>query len=189
MKREGRWEAQKALVRRLTKITTRILPNGEGVALRFINREVDNSSNLDPIAVGKIMDPMQWQPGGNTEIGTYLRSRILEPLVYANIRTQSLDRPLLVCMTTNGMPEPEDKSKLSEAILKCGKELEKAGYPRKSTCIGSVVFLMLAYLLTALSAGVMFVIGQIGTAKSSTKFLESLRLRHRYSPCDSRYYR
>jgi hypothetical protein len=135
MKREGRWDNQKKLISRIANITTRILPEGEGVALRFINREVQNSTNLTLEEIGKIMDPMPWQPGGNTEIGTYLRSRILEPLVYNKIATKNLDRPLLISVMTDGMPEPEDKSTLVNTILECGTKLQGAGYPRNSTCL------------------------------------------------------
>jgi hypothetical protein len=132
MHREGRWDAQKKLIQRITKITTRILPEGEGVALRFINREVDSSSNLTLDGIGKIMDPMPWQPGGNTAIGTYLRSKVLEP-VYSKIRAKNLERPLLISIITDGMPEPENKSELVNAILECGNILQYAGYPREST--------------------------------------------------------
>lgn len=46
MKRDGRWDAQRNLADRIARITTRILHPGEGVALRFMNQDVDNSSNL-----------------------------------------------------------------------------------------------------------------------------------------------
>ena len=136
MKRQGRWESQKKLVQRITKITTRILPEGEGVALRFINRDVNNSSNLSLKGIEDIMEPMPWQPGGDTEIGTYLRSRILEPFVYDKIAAnEKLERPLLVSIMTDGMPEPENKSELVNAIVECGQKLQEAGYPRESTCL------------------------------------------------------
>ncbi|KAJ8698148.1 hypothetical protein PTI98_004886 [Pleurotus ostreatus] len=154
MKREDRWENQKKLIKQITQITTRILPEGEGVALRFINRDVGNASNLTLAEIGKILDPMPWQPGGNTEIGTYLRSKILQPLVYSKIKDKTLERPLLISIITDGMPEPEDKSELANAIVECGDALQSADYPRES---------------------VKFMIGQIGSATSSTKFLDSLR--------------
>lgn len=135
MRREGRWDSQKKLIQRITKITTRILPEGEGVALRFINREVDNSSNLTLEGIGNIMDPMPWQPGGNTEIGTYLRSKVLEPLVYSKLEAKKLERPVLISIITDGMPEPENKSELLNAILECGNKLQDADYPRESTCV------------------------------------------------------
>lgn len=139
MKREDRWENQKKLIKQITQITTRILPEGEGVALRFINRDVDNASNLTLAEIGKILDPMPWQPGGNTEIGTYLRSKILQPLVYSKIKDKTLERPLLISIITDGMPEPEDKSKLANAIVECGNALQSADYPRESMNIVAIV--------------------------------------------------
>ncbi|EFW99766.1 transcription factor [Grosmannia clavigera kw1407] len=130
MKRQSRWENQKQLVERLTKIITRVLPVGEGVTLRFINRELAAAdSSLTAESVNQILGPMTWQPGGDTPIGTNLRSKILEPLVYAKIADKTFSRPLLVVVITDGMPEPESNSALTGAILECGRKLKEAQYP------------------------------------------------------------
>ncbi|KAF4439214.1 transcription factor [Fusarium acutatum] len=152
--REGRWTNQKALIGRIAKITTKILPDGEGVALRFINRDVNNSTNLTFDQISNMIQPMDWPPGGDTDIGTNLKSKILEPLVYAKIANQTFDRPLLVSISTDGMPEPENKQELANAIVECGNRLEAANLPRGS---------------------VKFMIGQVGTASSAEQFLDSLR--------------
>ncbi|POG62503.1 uncharacterized protein OCT59_014427 [Rhizophagus irregularis] len=154
MKRDGRWDSQKRLVDRIAKITTRILPEGQGVALRFINQDVDNNSNLTLAEIRNILEPMSYMPGGNTEIGTYLRSKILEPLVYSKLESKSLERPLLISVITDGMPEGEKSSEFVDAILECGNKLEGAKYPRES---------------------VKFMVGQIGTGKAAAKFLETIR--------------
>ncbi|KAF5978238.1 transcription factor [Fusarium coicis] len=154
MKREGRWANQKALIGRIAKITTKILPDGEGVALRFINQDIDNSSNLSFDQISNIIQPMSWQPDGDTDIGTNLKRKILEPLVYAKIANKTFDRPLLVSISTDGMPEPENKQELANAIVECGDKLEAANLPRGS---------------------VKFMIGQVGTASSAEQFLDSLR--------------
>ncbi|KAF5547467.1 transcription factor [Fusarium mexicanum] len=154
MKREGRWANQKALIGRIAKITTKILPDGEGVALRFINQDIDNSSNLTFDQISNIIQPMSWQPNGDTDIGTNLKRKILEPLVYAKIANKTFDRPLLVSISTDGMPEPENKQELANAIVECGNKLEAANLPRGS---------------------VKFMIGQVGTASSAEQFLNSLR--------------
>ncbi|KAI5868238.1 hypothetical protein GGS23DRAFT_592026 [Durotheca rogersii] len=154
MKREGRWENQKALVQRIARITTRLLPEGEGVSLRFINRDVTEPDDLGLEELGEILRDMPWQPGGDTPIGTNLRSKILEPLVYSKIREKKLKRPLLVIMITDGMPEPESKSEIVNVILECERKLQEGGYPPET---------------------VKFMIGQIGTGKSATRFLEYLR--------------
>ncbi|UKZ70763.1 uncharacterized protein TrAtP1_011733 [Trichoderma atroviride] len=154
MKREGRWESQKELIQRITQVTTLVLPEGEGVALRFINRDVDNATNLTIEGIRDILKPMTWQPGGDTPIGTNLQSKILQPLVYEKIKNGTLERPLLIIIITDGMPEPEDSSMLVNVILECERRLQKNDYPPQT---------------------VKFMIGQIGTAKSATKFLDSLR--------------
>ncbi|KAJ8520368.1 hypothetical protein ONZ45_g2825 [Pleurotus djamor] len=161
MKREGRWDAQKELVKRIAKVTTRILPEGEGVALRFINQDVNPSPNLSLSDLEGIIEPLSWTPNGDTAIGTYLRSKILEPLVFEKIRVKSLERPLLISIITDGMPRKENKSALVDAILECGNALEAAEYPRDS---------------------VKFMVGQIGTANQATQFLESLRSNKEIAP-------
>ncbi|KAK7752770.1 hypothetical protein SLS62_005322 [Diatrype stigma] len=140
MKRDGRWDSQRKLVERITRITTRILPEGEGVALRFINQDVNTSLNLTLTEIGEILAPLSWKSGGNTQIGTNLRSKILEPLVYSKIETKSLERPLLVTIITDGIPSEEKNSEFVDAILECGSKLGGAGYPRDSTCSFPVLF-------------------------------------------------
>ena len=135
MKREGRWAAQVQLVKRIARITTRVLPDGDGVALRFINQNVDNSDKLSLQAIANIMEKASWQPGGDTEIGTYLKSKILEPLIYSQLQRQTLAKPYLISVITDGMPEPEKKEAFVEAIKECGTKLQQAGYPRESEYI------------------------------------------------------
>ncbi|KAK0757315.1 hypothetical protein N5P37_010035 [Trichoderma harzianum] len=154
MKRDGRWESQKELVQRIAKIATMVLPPDEGVALRFINRNVENSDNLTLERLGNVLKDMDWRPGGDTPIGTNLRSKILQPLVYSKLDAGNLDRPLIVIIMTDGMPEREDKTELEKVILECEKKIRDSGYPPQT---------------------VKFMIGQIGTAKSAARFLASLR--------------
>jgi hypothetical protein len=135
MSDEGRWNSQKKLITRITHLTTQILPEGEGVALRFINREVEKPSNLTLEGIGKIMDPMLCDINAGANIGTSLRSKVLEPLVYNKINTKNLERPLLITIMTDGVPGSEGRSVLSNAMLECGKKLQEAGYPRESTCL------------------------------------------------------
>lgn len=134
MKRQGRWDSQKDLVERIARITTRILPKSEGVALRFINQEVTNSTDLSLNNIGSILKDRKWAERGDTEIGTYLRSKILKPLVYDKLELgpRGLDRPVLVSIITDGGPEPEPRDTLVKIIAECGKKLEAAKYPQES---------------------------------------------------------
>jgi hypothetical protein len=131
---DGRWDSQKKLVERITQITTRILPEGEGVALRFINqdnKDGDDSPNLAFGKIAKILGEMSWKPKSGTYIGTNLKSKILEPLVYSKLESKSLERPLLISVITDGCPSEND-SNFVDVILECGTKLKDAGYPRKS---------------------------------------------------------
>lgn len=177
MRFEGRFNSLKKLVLRITLITTRILPEGEGVALRFINQNVADASNLNLEQIGKILEPMTEKRGGDTETGTTLRAKVLEPMVYKKLAEKKFDRPMLISILTDGQPSGESKTAFVDAVMECGKRLEEAGYPRQSMLNYETSFLALFLLLanTITLLGVKFLVAQIGTAKSATKFLDSLR--------------
>ena len=125
---EKRWPSQLSLALRIARTTTRILPDGEGVALRFINQRTDESPNLDLEGIGRVLNSIT--PRGTTAIGTTLRERILKPMVYNPLTEGKLKRPLLVSILTDGGPSDEDKGTLVNVIVQCGDELVKKGRPR-----------------------------------------------------------
>lgn len=129
MKREGRWDSQNQLINRIARVTTRILPEGEGVYMRYINQEIPSSDSLKFEELRDVVKPLTW--GGDTPIGTNLKSKVLEPLVYSKLPSD-LKRPLLVSIITDGMPDPEPRATLVNAIAECGDKLEAAGLPRES---------------------------------------------------------
>lgn len=129
MKREGRWDSQNQLINRIARVTTRILPEGEGVCMRYINQQIPKSDSLKFEDLLDIVKPLKC--GGDTPIGTNLKSKVLEPLVYSKL-PNNLKRPLLVSIITDGIPEPEPKSTFVDAIIECGDKLEAVGLPRES---------------------------------------------------------
>jgi hypothetical protein len=182
METDGRWGAQKLLVERITRITTGLLEKGEGVALRFINQNVDESRNLSYDQVQSILGSMSWVPRGNTPLSERLVSKVLEPLVYSEIRSGSLKRPLLISIITDGAPNDSDTPGIVQAILDCGKALRLAKYPPESTSrpfilpIPPLPFSAVSFANYLHDrAGVKFMIGQVGTSKSAAKFLADIR--------------
>ena len=135
MMRDSRWEAQVQLVKRIARITMRILPEGDGIELRFINQDVDNSDKFSSLGIENIMKNMSWQPSGTTAIGTHLKSKILGPLIYSQLQRQTLAKPYLISVMTDGMPSQEKDEAFVEAIKECGVKLQQAGYPRESEYI------------------------------------------------------
>lgn len=155
MKREGRWAAQRNLVERIARITTRLVPENKGVLLRFINQDVNKSSNLSFREIQDILESMSWHPSGDSQIGTYLRSKILKPMIYSKFgATKTFNNQLLISIITDGAPSQEKETDFEDAILECGDMLETAGYPRDS---------------------VKFLVSQVGTANAATRFLDRLK--------------
>lgn len=92
--------AVKDLVSRVAKITTMLDTNG--IKVRFINFEGDGDYN-NVRNLAEVEDMISRVPfEGYTPIGTKLQSKILDPLLFANTRTQSLKKPLLITTITDG---------------------------------------------------------------------------------------
>jgi hypothetical protein len=125
MKEDERAQSQKELVKRIASITTRLVPDREGIELRFINHETTFSKpNMNQIEI--IMSDVRLD--GWTEIGTNLRRKILEPLVREPLNSRRLSRPLLISIITDGHPTKESEDSLKNAILECGRLLQTNGY-------------------------------------------------------------
>ncbi|KAI0449238.1 hypothetical protein F5B21DRAFT_494993 [Xylaria acuta] len=156
MKRDHRHEHQKDLVDRIARITTQLVPDNEGIELRFINKETDpRMSKPDLGAIDRIMADIPFN--GWTEIGTNLK-KILEDIVYTPVGGDTLRRPVLISILTDGHPNgpkgtPERRDTLKEAILECGTFLRAKGYDSKV---------------------VRFQISQVGSDDEAGEFLRSL---------------
>jgi len=148
----SRYFFQTQLVRRIARIATTVDPNGTGVELRFINGSPDDTEpNLSEEKVMAILAATT--PKFNTFIGTQLKEKILKPFVYDPIEQRTLERPVLICIITDGAPSGGDPP-LSSVIEECRKTLNDWGY-RESV--------------------VRFCISQIGNDKHADNFLKDLR--------------
>lgn len=110
----------------MASIATRAVPDNKGVHLRFINRLVLNSDNLN---AEEIESSMEFEPQGGTRIGTNLEKKILKPFIYDVLdRGDKLERPYLILMITDGSPQGEDEDRLRNAMVECSRKLVKKGY-------------------------------------------------------------
>ncbi|KAL3472854.1 hypothetical protein BJX99DRAFT_261920 [Aspergillus californicus] len=158
---EQRWAKQKELVTRMTKIATRAVPGNQGVYLRLINTHVPYGDNIDGDAVSRILTNMQPNPYHSTPIGTNLKSKILEPLIYSVINSgRKLERPYLILVLTDGCPWGEhrnDEHTFRNAIVECSRFLDRNGYRKDA---------------------VRFCLSQIGTHEDAEWFLDSFESDH-----------
>jgi hypothetical protein len=147
-----RYEDQRALVTRIARIATKIVPDDLGVELCFIN--AGSSTNMTAAEIDKAITSVK--PSSGTRIGTHLRSKILQPLVYDVLSDpgKTFKRPLLICVITDGCPTNEAADSFKKAVVECRHTVMKAGYE---------------------STAVLFSISQIGDDKDATEFLDKLR--------------
>jgi hypothetical protein len=102
---DSRANRQIRLVERITKITTRLVPEDEGVDLVYINS--DGMQNARAPEIKKTM--METRSDYATPIGTELRKKILNPQVYEILKqNKEFSRPLLISIITDGEPNNED---------------------------------------------------------------------------------
>ncbi|KAL2378207.1 hypothetical protein RJZ90_006172 [Blastomyces dermatitidis] len=151
MNEEDRWCKQAELAKRITDIATRADPNNRGIYFRLINTTLYNADNLDGNAV---LQTLNFRPNGYTPLGTRLRERILNPLVYAPLSSGGqLERPYLVMIITDGFPSGESQDQLRNEILECSQFLGTKGYRKDA---------------------VRFCLSQIGTDDEAKDFMNKL---------------
>lgn len=141
-------------MQRIARIATAIVPKEYGVELRFINDKF--SSNLRAGEVDEAVARVKPEPQKLSDLGNGLRAKILKPLVYDILDhpRKHLERPLLVCIITDGHPYPEHESIFKNNIVECRQRLVAAGYN---------------------PTAVMFVVNQIGNEQKALDFLSKLR--------------
>ncbi|KAI8627918.1 hypothetical protein F5Y19DRAFT_440392 [Xylariaceae sp. FL1651] len=140
-----RWRAQIQLVKRMSEITTRAVPNKRGCHLRFINWETPDLNNLDDARIDHEITNYSG-PWGSTPIGTMLRKHVLDPIIYKDLNSDTpFKLPFLILVSTDGYPtrekamdgDPagqededhnEDPDRFRKEIRKCGDSLVQKGY-------------------------------------------------------------
>ncbi|KAI1477720.1 ankyrin [Daldinia eschscholtzii] len=167
----NRLEAQRRIVKRVAKVATYIIPEKDGVELRFINSSV-SGSGLRDTEIEAIMTSVK--PAGDTDIGKNLVSKILKPLVYDKLANKELRRPLLVSIITDGCPEPEASNILRDAIRDCGKRLINAGYNSDGKRYIFPITLAVTLANTHLPV-VLFQLSRIGNSRASKEFFDDLQ--------------
>ncbi|KAL7823871.1 hypothetical protein V8C26DRAFT_384120 [Trichoderma gracile] len=153
MKSGTRARDQIRLVRRVARISTKLVPDDCGTGLQFINKRRPSDNNLKEEQVEQIMESVE--PRGNTRIGTNLEHKILKPLIYDIINeNKKLPRPVLVSCITDGCASGEPTTEFRDTIVRCLDFLKAHDYPATT---------------------VRFQISQIGNDRGAESFLNQLR--------------
>ncbi|KAK5991383.1 hypothetical protein PT974_09664 [Cladobotryum mycophilum] len=153
MMEDDRRGDQIEIARRIASISTRLVPDGYGSAVQFINHTEEWNDKLTVDQVFELM--MRVKPRGTTKIGTNLKRKILNPLVYEHIgKGGRLNRPLFISVITDGSPSAEREDTFKNEILECISFLQDHGYD---------------------DTAVRFQISQIGNDEHADNFLRGLQ--------------
>ncbi|PLN86161.1 hypothetical protein BDW42DRAFT_190359 [Aspergillus taichungensis] len=145
-----RYDDQKAMVGRIARVATRIIPEHMGIDLRFINAKAAFTDCRED-QILKSMTTVT--PRGTTPLGKNLKERVLNPLIHNPLeRGESLKRPYLISIITDG--RPDDQELFINALQDCKYALEAAECPEYS---------------------VVFLISQIGDDTAAKRFMKSLQ--------------
>ncbi|KAJ5400296.1 hypothetical protein N7465_010785 [Penicillium sp. CMV-2018d] len=161
MKDGQRKDHLNGLAQRIAGITTRVVPDEEGIELRFINE--NTTPEMSKPSLETIDNIMKRVPfSGWTEIGTNLRTKVLQENVYQPLKNNTLKRPVLISIITDGRPNgpngsPEHVETLKNVIRECGKQLKDYNFSEKV---------------------VRFQVSQIGDDREAKKFLSDLKNEH-----------
>lgn len=170
------WEKQAELVKRITSIATRADPNNRGLYFRLINEDLSFADNLDGDAIlqtlGKIV------PRGNTQLGTQLRKRILDPIIRKPLYVGTpLERPYLIMIITDGCPTLEPSDQLRNVILECSQFLGDKGYRKDGKQFKHSIYASChaQYAPTTdIYTAVRFCLSQIGQNQEARDFMDKL---------------
>ncbi|CAG9942616.1 unnamed protein product [Clonostachys rosea f. rosea IK726] len=94
---------------------------------------------------------------GTTPLGAQLRKKILDRFVYPKLQAKGTFRPVLICVITDGCPDPAEKGRFQNEIDECKKLL----MDRDRTKVGE--------------KHVLFQISRVGKLREAEQFIKSLK--------------
>ncbi|OQV04219.1 hypothetical protein CLAIMM_09135 [Cladophialophora immunda] len=113
----SRISALQETVKSVAKFATILEPSG--MSVRFINFKEDGQFN-NLTDVDDIMQKVQMVDySGNTRLGQRLRMKIVDPMILEKADTNSLKKPVIVAVVTDGEPTVEPPTTLGETMKTC----------------------------------------------------------------------
>ncbi len=144
---EGRIDDLTFVVNEIAKIAT--LFDDDGISVRWFNSytHMDNIKSADQVtdAIQKI----QFQ--GKTPMGSSLKEKVLQQMVYPGIRNKSLKKPVLIFIITDG--QPDSRLDVVNAITEAKKIASNSMYGPKA---------------------IAFQFGQVGKDREAQNWLEEI---------------
>ncbi|GAA5904391.1 hypothetical protein JCM8208_004182 [Rhodotorula glutinis] len=98
----------------------------DGIEIRWLNSKKEGNGIKSEAQAIDLMSKIKFNRA--TPLGSSLRSKILEPLVYKKVKKHALKKPLLVVIITDGEPTGEPRDTIVKAIVEARNILAKTPY-------------------------------------------------------------
>ncbi|KPV71884.1 uncharacterized protein RHOBADRAFT_39923 [Rhodotorula graminis WP1] len=98
----------------------------DGIEIRFLNSKKEGNAIKSEAQAIDLLSKIKFNRA--TPLGSSLRSKILEPLVYKKVKKHALKKPLLIVVITDGEPTGEPRDTIVKAIVEARQILAKTPY-------------------------------------------------------------
>jgi len=98
----------------------------DGIEIRWLNSKKEGNGIKTEAAANELLGRIKFNRA--TPLGSSLRSKILEPLVYKKVKKHALKKPLLIVIITDGEPTGEPRDTIVKAIMEAKQILGKTPY-------------------------------------------------------------
>eukprot|EP00842_Homolaphlyctis_polyrhiza_P006629 jgi/Hompol1/6968/HPOL_000871-RA len=121
----GRISQLRLILSRIADVAT-LFDSKSGVELIFMNSAVQGEGIRSSRQVEEILLKAEFK--GMTPIGTQLKAKLIDPFVLEPAKSQSLEKPVLAIILTDGEPTREPRETLSNVIIDAKEALGSTIY-------------------------------------------------------------
>ncbi|BGP51556.1 hypothetical protein JCM10450v2_007502 [Rhodotorula kratochvilovae] len=100
--------------------------DADGIEIRWLNSKKEGNGFTTESQAIELLSRIKFDRA--TPLGTSLRHKILEPLVYKKAKKHALRKPLLIVIITDGEPTSEPRDEIVRAIKEAKQLLAKTPY-------------------------------------------------------------
>ncbi|CDR48632.1 RHTO0S19e01178g1_1 [Rhodotorula toruloides] len=100
--------------------------DSDGIEVRWLNSKKEGNGFTTEAQVVELIGRVKWDRA--TPLGTAMKHKILEPLVYKKIKKNALKKPLLIISVTDGAPTAEPRDEIVKVIIEARDKLSKTPY-------------------------------------------------------------
>lgn len=105
----------------------------DGIVVRFMNSNVEGNGVRNSVEATHLLSQVYFS--GATPLGTHLNLKVIEPMILQRARSNTLDKPVMVVVITDGEPIGEKRDKIVEVIRNAKHCLDRTKYGRNALAI------------------------------------------------------